>query len=443
MSHTLLVFHLFIALLFCSPQSVRAQFHLAFENPIDGATGGITVVSGWVFDERPDVTITQVEFLLNGSKVQTIPCCSSRADVGSSFPQFVHAANSGFGAIINWGELQEGSYFVKVRVTNSRAETLESDTRAITVVRLGACNFVDEFDFSEATSTVVGQLVVLQNVKVHCKATGQWITTTLQYRPTVGIQGLQLSSVLTFSGRADVTYVSDQTANPFQKVKTAIEDTGMYFHSQFGVGPDNYNVFTFDDVNSLLTAYLQWYRLPESERATTAQRWNSGQIAESGYSNLFVHTEGQWKTFSSAEQLGILSHEAFHVLQHALVGFPGLNRERDDQVPFGGPRWLIEGSAVLVSTHMVVSQGFWTLANVRADWISRVRGTSFLLQSTETWTGMLAAGTDKAYPLGALAVEYLLADQGLAPLAEFWEAVGKSGKWQEAFTDLLTCLERR
>ena len=101
----------------------------------------------------------------------------------------------------------------------------------------------------------------------------------------------------------------------------------------------------------------------------------------------------------------------------------------------GGPRWLIEGSADLVSFKVLDD---YRLGNYQTTSLARiqvVRSSSTPLQNLESWTGMTSAdgGTNAAYAIGFAASERLANTVGLSSLAAFWSGIGGGLTWQESF----------
>jgi YVTN family beta-propeller protein len=128
------------------------------ENPTAFASstvGGKGLVSGWAFSNKTGVSIASVHLRVNGVNVQTIPCCTARADVASGHPDFPQALRSGFAVVVNFNQLPSAKYKigVEIRDSNGVSKIIENET---TVVRLGEVPFLDEFNLSQAKAEIEG-----------------------------------------------------------------------------------------------------------------------------------------------------------------------------------------------------------------------------------------------------------------------------------------------
>jgi len=157
---------------------------LNFESPESGqAVAGLSVIRGWAFDPVVANNIQRVDLLVDGALVGEIPCCSPRGDVRGAFPQYPAASteNSGWGTVVNWGNLTPGSHSVQIKIVNSGGEVTPSDTRTVTVVNPGAA-FADLFSLTRTSVKVSGQDLVLSNVLVRDKETQQQNEVTMTFR---------------------------------------------------------------------------------------------------------------------------------------------------------------------------------------------------------------------------------------------------------------------
>lgn len=175
-----------------------------------------------------------------------------------------------------------------------------------------------------------------------------------------------------------------------------------------------------------------------ARRETARQAWQTS-TAISGPRGIFIYVGSRgWSAASDAQRVEIVVHEDFHVLQNELVGPTGIIGPRaDNEVPVGGPRWLIEGSAVVVAGRVLSAAG-GDLASYagaqRNALMSGARATTVPLRSLETWTGMVAAGPDFGYSLAFVGADFLTASRPLSSLVAFWEGIGRRASWQEAFS---------
>ncbi|MFO1423932.1 MAG: hypothetical protein U1F70_09815 [Candidatus Competibacteraceae bacterium] len=162
-------------------QAVAEIPHAALESPNSGETGaGIAILRGWVIAPAGRA-IQQVQLLVDGQPTLTVPCCSRRTDVAAAFPNESNAANSGFGATLNYGNLTPGVHRLTVDITDSGGAKRRF-TRGILTRRPGNFSFLTQLDFGSATVRLAGGELVLQGALATDKATGQTARSDLRYR---------------------------------------------------------------------------------------------------------------------------------------------------------------------------------------------------------------------------------------------------------------------
>jgi hypothetical protein len=170
------------------------------ETPEDGqAVSGIDIIRGWSFDTQEEGKISGIDLFLDGTLVSVVPCCSPRSDVQAAFPQFSSAntENSGWGVTINWGLLSVGAHTVQVGVRNIAGETLSTESRTVTVVRPGDFEFLDQFDLSTATASIVNDELVVEGIVVRDKATQQQKEIDTRFRWFSSSQSFGLVGAIT------------------------------------------------------------------------------------------------------------------------------------------------------------------------------------------------------------------------------------------------------
>jgi hypothetical protein len=174
-----------------------------FESPVDGqAVAGVALVRGWAFLEASTSAIQAVRLLIDGQPGGTIPCCSGRGDVASAFPTYPNAFTSGWGTVLNYGLLSAGVHTFEVQITDSAGGS-QTVTHSVTSVRPGDFEFLDQFDFSQATAQIVqvhpwaqsdNAEIRLTGVQVRDKATQQTKVIDVHLRWSESAQGLGISA---------------------------------------------------------------------------------------------------------------------------------------------------------------------------------------------------------------------------------------------------------
>ncbi|MDE3091655.1 MAG: collagenase, partial [Chloroflexota bacterium] len=153
-------------------------------------------------------------------------------------------------------------------------------------------------------------------------------------------------------------------------------------------------------------------------------------LAQANANTISIYTAGGWKNASSAFHIQSLAHEYYHVLQSLR-----------SQATFSadlGPKWLVEGTARYVENHTAAAYGLGKVEDAYRD--ALVAGSAFRnpLQSLETENGATMEDYSARYPLGYLAVEFLVSRYGEdGILYKFWQAEATAPTWQDAFTQTI------
>jgi hypothetical protein len=180
------------ALFAFSLTSAYAAIRVNLETPVAGQTAsGIGLVRGWAFAENGSpVTVT---LRLDGVPVPSFPadCCSARQDVQNT----VSGAplETGFGAVVNFGDLGSGAHTIGVEVSATGETTVVVD-RAVVVVRPGNVPLVGTFDLSGATCSVdtAQNDILVNNVNVGASS-GSPVATNIRAEYQNEAQGLVIT----------------------------------------------------------------------------------------------------------------------------------------------------------------------------------------------------------------------------------------------------------
>lgn len=195
--------------------SAHAAIRVNLETPTAGSpASGIGLVRGWAFAENGNpVTVT---LRLDGVPVASFPidCCSARQDVQST----VSGAplETGFGAIVNYGDVGAGPHTIGVEVSATGETTVVVD-RAIVVARPGNIPFVGTFDLSNATCSVdtAQNDILINNVNVSASG-GSPVPTNVRAEYQNEAQALVITEA---SGGPALTSFK-ANLNPSQEVPT-------------------------------------------------------------------------------------------------------------------------------------------------------------------------------------------------------------------------------
>ncbi|HRX70945.1 MAG: hypothetical protein KDJ22_07890 [Candidatus Competibacteraceae bacterium] len=165
--------------------------YAALESPNEGDTGsGIAVIRGWAIAPA-ERAINRVQLLIDGEPSITLPCCSRRTDVAAAFPDEPNAANSGFGATFNYGNLTPGNHSLTLEIEDSSG-AVRTFTRGLRVRNPGNFAFLENLDLGAASVDIVAGQLAVRNAQAQDRVSGQVVRRNLRYQWDVPSQGFAL-----------------------------------------------------------------------------------------------------------------------------------------------------------------------------------------------------------------------------------------------------------
>ena len=150
---------------------------------------------GWGYEQAPAGALATVRFFIDEVQNAVVVCCSPRPDVAATFPADVNALLSGWGLTLNWGNLSSGPHTVRIEIMSTSGE-LFSQSRMVTVVKLGGFGFLSSVSLTGATISLGGEEIVLSGVTVTEAGTANTAQVTLRLRWDIGAQALRLVSTI-------------------------------------------------------------------------------------------------------------------------------------------------------------------------------------------------------------------------------------------------------
>ena len=168
----------------------------------------------------------------------------------------------------------------------------------------------------------------------------------------------------------------------------------------------------------------------EVQEWATASNTPPGEVQENVTAGLVALVRGGdiWiygPTFEkqpASREREIVYHEYFHTLQRSL--------SRTRSATGGNPLWLIEGSARYFENAVTPGE----LESFRRSQIRRFDDRPALEELEQSGGSTSSGGTGHAYPVGAVAVDYLVQTYGRERIqTDFWVALGGGGGWRSAF----------
>lgn len=204
--------------------------------------------------------------------------------------------------------------------------------------------------------------------------------------------------------------------------------------STTGVKVKNLSVYAYGDSDKLIDEYLK-NTLVVQDRDQTLKRLSRATAFIGEKDDIYINCASDgWLVNSPIIGSGVVEgryntifHEYFHLVQKDLGFF---------RTEF--PMWLNEGSCQYVAAKGLADSGLYDFAKIRSGNVSGAKSVKEQLHTMETVGGFAGAGEEHAdeYPLGFLAVEYLMVGKpngGIGDLTEFCQQVGRGTPWQEAF----------
>lgn len=221
------------------------------------------------------------------------------------------------------------------------------------------------------------------------------------------------------TGRTPFEFGEGVSAERQVEVRKALTNVNGFFAERYGIEPPEFTLSTAEDSLSQVTTHF--LGTPPASRVTLSLLQIANDIVED-------------------ELESTLAHEYFHVLQHAFARYP---------YP---PSWMTEGAATYAAGIYEVSLLGRDGSTIRLKWEHRAEDFGRVLKSLEDNT---TPGYDiqPTYPLGALAVDWLVGHSALGPEAtedapqllplaeqaehdsylEYYRLRVSPGSWQEAF----------
>ena len=209
-------------------------------------------------------------------------------------------------------------------------------------------------------------------------------------------------------------------------VRRGLDAGARYYRSRLGRELPSFEVWGHASLEAITAVYSQT-RPTSLEDAR--RLWEGGQVGHAVPRKVWLGPG--WFANGQETALKIAAHEAFHLLQYALVGERPLSVSGLDEIPTAGPWWLAEGAAEYFAFLAIVEDGASSLAGVRASWIQAARASTATLRDLATLRGQRE--TPRPYDVYALAVEQLLRTRDPKLVFEYYEAIARGTAWEGAF----------
>jgi len=257
-------------------------------------------------------------------------------------------------------------------------------------------------------------------------ATGPDVHSFVLRAPMVGADNASGFGLIAWD--LDPAFDSSQETYIRQSLEAALQQA----HADFGQVESDFTVVAYMDAHALATKRAEWEHLPV---ASIGERYVCDFCAETVFDAMFVHVGAGW-TNDLAFPLKIgrqtIAHEFFHIIQYRAMGKTRVDSSLDPAIVRpAGPTWLIEGSAHWwgwrVAVHSLgVSAS--TLLNHEKPALSLDQTPLELMESPNAFYS-----TQRAYSIGLLAVDFLMATRPPQALLEYFQDIGAGLSWQEAF----------
>jgi len=217
-------------------------------------------------------------------------------------------------------------------------------------------------------------------------------------------------------------------------ITRAVEVTGELLAHGADVRPPS-AVFADSSPQRLAEAFSQ-DALAQPWRAQGMAQRLTQTVAESNYRAIVINTgNAVWLEMSASQRLRAVAHEYVHVIQLEQTGLEVANQTLAgpvNQAPPGGPFWLLEGSAEVVSWLVVQELDLGSYPESLFDYADDARDSTVTLPGMESFIGYRDGGSE-GLGLSVLAVDYLLRSRSLDAIFDFWREIGQGSDWNSAF----------
>ena len=216
------------------------------------------------------------------------------------------------------------------------------------------------------------------------------------------------------------------------EIRIAALRTEAFFASQsFPPIQPTATIHAYDDYQELLDAYIKMRALTGvvETSASADERWQDSQGGSFGNYVFINAANDYWRTSGTeAYKNKAVAGELFHQIQDQLVEGYFLADGSVAGVAIAGPRWLIEGSAELVSYVMID----WTgLSDFDSDLQSAIDVAGQVEYKLEELEDLRFYELGSRYSIGFTAAEFLSRDP--SEYVSFYSMISDEVPWEEAF----------
>jgi len=165
-----------LPLIFLFPCLACADIQMTLEQPsVQQQVSGLGAISGWAFSTVAQAEVT-VQLYIDGVAKEQVPCCAEREDVAQHFKDFPQARRSGFGLMLNFNQLSEGTHTIVVEAYDNVGSAAQTRIHTVTVTKPGGYETLSALAFTsddDPTFGTDGQEILIKEAEVTDKKTGQ------------------------------------------------------------------------------------------------------------------------------------------------------------------------------------------------------------------------------------------------------------------------------
>ncbi|MGE3075241.1 MAG: hypothetical protein AB7N24_15910 [Dehalococcoidia bacterium] len=213
-----------------------------------------------------------------------------------------------------------------------------------------------------------------------------------------------------------------------EPVKAGVKAMQDWIAQNGNVHLKRFTVHVDDNINTLVSQYA--YVSGDTDPLVTAQWLVSGGAITLG-DQVYIYVGPEWADYPDWVKSSIAAHETFHVAQFGFLWDDWAHGGVES--PAHPPDWITEGGADYAAARALDASGIHPYEEALAETTEQATSYTNSLESISSPGADHASGGAAPYAVGFLAMENLALSSGEGAMFDFWDLLGQSRSWEEAF----------